>query len=67
MEWEKIEDKWALMVYRVRADWTLPREREQGNGANLTGRGKDGDGSGRDRDATDRPAAVAESAKSSAE
>lgn len=58
MEWEKIEDKWALMVYRVRADWTLPREREQGNGANVTGR---------DRDATDRPAAVPETAKSSAE
>lgn len=67
MEWEKIEDKWALMVYRVRADWALPRARELGNGATLTDRGKDGGESGLGRDATYRPPAITEHAKSHAE
>lgn len=67
MEWEKIEDKWALMVHRVRADWTLPREREQGREDQPTGRGTVRGGSGPDRDATDRPATVPERAKFNAE
>lgn len=65
MEWDKIEDKWALMVRRVRADCTVTRGRAGDDG--VTARRDDADGSRQARDGIETPAAAPDRAKSTAE